>query len=114
MKDIILSAVVLALLSITVRTVLPRISIFVKWLIKTFVHFAEKKIKGSGLGKQKKAKVLKWLRWFGVHSSSFVDDLIENTVEIMNNKKVEMKDEITNDIVGGINKTTTKIIDKIK
>lgn len=114
MRDIMLSALILTILSIVARTVLPKIKIFVKWIIKVCVNFAEKKIKGSGLGEQKKAKVLKWLKWFGISANSFINELIENAVDVMNSKKSDVKDDIVDDITDGIENVTTNIIDKVK
>ena len=94
MKEIITSILVLSLLSCIARFILPRINRFVQWLIKVFVKNAEKKVKGSNLGKLKKDKVLKWLKWFGIHSSQITEELIENAVDVLNSKNVNIKDNI--------------------
>jgi hypothetical protein len=112
MKEIIITAFVLSLISIIARIVLPKIQIFVKWIIKIFVKFAERKIKGSGLGKQKKEKVLKWLKILNIKSCEFIDELIENAVDIMNNKKDSIKSEIKNDVSEKVNLTIDNIIEK--
>jgi hypothetical protein len=117
MKEVITSILVLSLLSCIARFILPRINSFVQWLIKILVKNAEKKIQGSKLGKVKKEKVLKWLKWFGIHSSKAVDEFIETAVEIMNNKgsdiKSETQSEVINNVTDKVEVTSEKVVDKI-
>jgi hypothetical protein len=112
MKDIILSALVLVILSIIARTILPKIKILVKWIIKVCVKFAEKKVKGSHMGEIKKTKVLKWLKWFGIASNGFVDELIEAAVEVMNAKKDDIKLDIKDDVSVKFDETIDNITKK--
>jgi hypothetical protein len=117
MKDIIISMVVLSIIGSIARFILPRMEIFVKWLIKKFVTYAEKKVTGSSMGTIKKAKVIKWLKWFGIEASEAVDTFIDNLVDNMNSKgcniKTDMQDEIVNDATNVIEKTTKKTVNKL-
>lgn len=116
MKDIIVSVLVLSMITTIARLILPRVEIFVKWLIKKFVGYAEKKVKGSGLGLVKKNRVLKWLRWFGIKSNDFVDEFINATVEVMNSKGCDIKTDIQTTIVDGatdkLKNATEKVVNK--
>jgi hypothetical protein len=114
MKEIIISAITISLIGTIARLILPRFEIFVKWLIKTLVKIIEKKVKGSGLGKIKKEKVLTWLNRFGVHSTEFVTTFIDEMVEVMNGKgsdvKTTMQNDIADKVVDKLEDTTKKII----
>ena len=117
MKEIIVSILVLSMVTTISRLILPRVNKFVKWIIKKLVGYAEKKVKGSGLGALKKAKVIKWLKWFGISSTKIVDEFINSTVDIMNSKGCDIKSEIQNDVVDDttnkLEVTTKKVINKL-
>jgi hypothetical protein len=114
MKDIMISILLLTIITTIARIVLPKFEVFVQWLIKRLVNFAEKKVKGSGMGEDKKVKVLKWLKWFGIKSSSIVDTLIDSAVDVMNSKGCDITSNVQNDIgdkvVNKLEDTTKKII----
>ena len=112
MKEIIMSVFTLAFISMIARLILPRIQIFVKWLIKIFVHYAEKKVRWSKMGEIKKKKVNRWLKWFGIYSSDFVDELIESAVEIMNSKQSNIKSEISDKVSNQVDETINNITSK--
>lgn len=104
----------LTIITAIARVVLPKFEIFVQWLIKRLVGFAERKVKGSGMGDTKKTKVLRWLKWFGIRSSKFVDTLIDSAVDVMNSKGCDITSNVQNDIgdkvVTKLEDTTKKII----
>jgi hypothetical protein len=112
MKEIIITAFVISLISIIARTILPKIQILVKLIIKICVKYSERKIKGSGLGKQKKEKVLKWLKIFNIKSCEFVDELIESAVDIMNSKQINIKSDIKNSVSSKVDLAIDNIIKK--
>lgn len=107
MKDIIISAIMLGFISALARLILPRIELFVEWLIKFLVNHVEKKIIGSKMGAKKKEYVIKNLKIFGVKTNDFISDMIDGTVEAMNNKKVNMTEDIKENI-------QTTIVEKIE
>ena len=107
MKDIIISAIMLGFISALARLILPRIKLFVEWLINFLVNHAEKKIIGSKMGAKKKEYVIKNLKIFGVKTNDFISDMIDGTVEAMNNKKVNMTEDIKENI-------QTTIVEKIE
>lgn len=114
MKSIIVSLLLMSMITAIARFILPKIEIFVMWLINKFVCFSEKKVKGSNMGAIKKKKVLKWLKWFGVKSTNFVDILIDSAVDVMNAKRSDMASEIQNDVadkvVTKLEDTATKVV----
>ena len=110
MKDIIISAITLGIISAIARLILPRIKMFVAWLINLLVNNAEKKITGSKMGDEKKAYVIKNLKLFGVKTNDFISDMIDGTVDAMNNKKVTMTEDIKENIQSTI---TEKIEDTV-
>lgn len=98
MKDIIISAIMLGFISALARLILPRIKMFVEWLINLLVNHAEKKITGSKMGAEKKEYVIKNLRIFGIKTNDFISDMIDGTVDAMNNKKIDMTEDIKENI----------------
>lgn len=98
MKDIIISAIMLGFISALARLILPRIKTFVEWLINLLVNQAEKKITGSKMGAEKKEYVIKNLRIFGIKTNDFISDMIDGTVDAMNNKKIDMTEDIKENI----------------
>jgi hypothetical protein len=114
MKEIMVSIIVLFIIRGIAQFILPRI----KWLFKRFINLlvaiAEKRVKGSSMGSLKKAKILKWLGWIGIHGNKFVDELIESAVEVMNSKGVDVSSSIQSDVadkvVDKIETTTKKVI----
>jgi hypothetical protein len=98
MKDIIISALTLGLLSAIARIALPYSEKFVTWLIGRFVKRAEKKIQGSKMGAQKKAYVLQKTQAFSVQSTDFLNNLIDTTVEALNNKVTDTQTTLKADI----------------
>jgi hypothetical protein len=94
MKDIIVSAITLGIVSAVARLILPLSKKFVSWLINIFVATAEDKITGSKMGAEKKEYVCKKLRIFGVKTNEFISDMIDGTVEAMNNKSVTVSDNL--------------------
>lgn len=117
MKEIIVSIFTILLTGFIARIVLPKFETFVQWLIVKLVNYAEKKVQGSNLGRIKKDKVLRWLKWFGVHADSAVSSFIDATVEAMNNKGIDVKSEVQSNVLdkatSGLENTSEKVVDKI-
>jgi hypothetical protein len=117
MKDIIISALTLGLLSAVARIVLPYSEKFVTWLIVRLVKHAEKKIQGSKMGEVKKAYVLKRTQAFSVQSTEFLNNLIDSTVEALNNKATDtqtaLKSEVSEQIQSGIASASKEVQSKL-
>jgi hypothetical protein len=117
LKEIIVSTITLALVSMLVRLIVPRIERLVKWLIRLFVKRAEKKITGSKMGETKKKYVIKRLNAFGVKASSTVSELIDSAVETMNSRGMDLtttlKDDVTNEISNKIDNVGASITNKL-
>jgi hypothetical protein len=114
MKDIIISALTLGLLSAIARIVLPYSEKFVTWLIARLVKHAEKKIQGSKMGAQKKAYVLKKTQAFSVQSTAFLNNVIDTTVEALNSKATDTQTALQSDITSEIQSGITQAGNSIK
>lgn len=114
MKEIIVSILVLSVVTTIARMILPRFERFVKFIINRLVTVAEKKVQGSGMGVIRKAKVMRWLGWFGIHASKLTTEFIDTAVDVMNSKGCDIKENITSDVgdnvVHNIEKNVKKVV----
>ena len=117
MKDILVSALTLGLISAVARLVLPYSKKFVALLINKLVARAERKITGSKMGAKKKEYVCKKAKVFGVKANEFLSDLIDGAVEAMNTKETSvssaLKEDITEQIENGIESASTSLKNKL-
>jgi hypothetical protein len=107
-KTYIIALLIIAL----IRWIIPKIGMFVNWLILKFVKLAEKLIKGSRLGDKKKRLVLKLLRLFGVKSSIMINELIDVAVDVMNSKQDGVKSDITSNLSDKVDQGIDKVTQK--
>lgn len=114
MREIIISAIMLGFISALARLILPHLKLFVAWLIALLVKHAEDKITGSKMGAKKKEYVIKNLRIFGIKTNDFISDMIDGTVEAMNNKKVRMTEDIKENIQATIEETVDNTTTTLK
>lgn len=98
MRDLIVSAITLSIISTIARIILPYSKKFVSWLISKLVFRAEKLIQGSKMGVEKKHYVITRLKVFGIKTDELINGLIEDTVEVMNVKKSEISISLKQDL----------------
>ena len=91
LRDI-LYVVIIAVIVLMARYGLPWLGKFIKIrIIDKLVAAAEQKIKGSGMGTEKKAEVIAQLEALHIKVDDFIDNMIEAAVYALNTKKAEIE-----------------------
>jgi len=70
----------------------------IKTAINTFVREVEEKVQGSGLGEEKKAKVIAQLKTCGIWVNKWVEKMIDKAVAILNEQSAWLINETKDDI----------------